>query len=92
MYRGRRLRKNQVIRSMMKETVLTKRDLIYPLFVVEGENICREIETLPGVYHYSIDRLCEALDEMPAALRRMHRRVSYRGRFALSSRMHRKSM
>ena len=110
MYRGRRLRKNQVIRSMMKETVLTKRDLIYPLFVVEGENICREIETLPGVYHYSIDRLCEALDEMrgaqvlscilfgipnqrmPVALRRMHRMVSYRGRFALSSRMHRKSM
>ena len=39
MYRGRRLRKNQVIRSMMKETVLTKRDLIYPLFVVEGENM-----------------------------------------------------
>lgn len=67
MYRGRRLRKNQVIRSMMKETVLTKRDLIYPLFVVEGENICREIETLPGVYHYSIDRLCEALDEMRGA-------------------------
>lgn len=67
MYRGRRLRKNQVIRSMMKETVLTKRDLIYPLFVVEGENICREIETLPGVYHYSIDRLCEALDEMREA-------------------------
>ena len=30
-----------------EETVLTKRDLIYPLFVVEGENICREIETLP---------------------------------------------
>ena len=52
---------------MMKETVLTKRDLIYPLFVVEGENICREIETLPGVYHYSIDRLCEALDEMREA-------------------------
>lgn len=67
MHRGRRLRKNQVIRSMMKETVLTKRDLIYPLFVVEGENICREIETLPGVYHYSIDRLCEALDEMRGA-------------------------
>ena len=67
MYRGRSLRKNQVIRSMMKETVLTKRDLIYPLFVVEGENICREIETLPGVYHYSIDRLCEALDEMRGA-------------------------
>ena len=41
MYRGRRLRKNQVIRSMMKETVLTKRDLIYPLFVMEGVNILK---------------------------------------------------
>ena len=50
MYRGRRLRKNQVIRSMMKETVLTKRDLIYPLFVVEGENICREIEEAGSVF------------------------------------------
>lgn len=67
MYRGRRLRKNPVIRSMMKETVLSKRDLIYPLFVVEGEHIRREIETLPDVYHYSIDRLGEVLDEMKKA-------------------------
>lgn len=66
MYRGRRLRKNEVIRSMMQETRLAKQDLIYPLFVVEGENIKHEIETLPEVYHYSIDRLHEVLDEMIA--------------------------
>ena len=67
MYRGRRLRKNATIRSMSKETVLLKRDLIYPLFVVEGEHICREIETLPDVYHYSVDCLPQVLDEMKEA-------------------------
>lgn len=64
MYRGRRLRKNEVIRSMMKETRIHKQDLIYPLFVVEGEGIKHEIETLPDVFHYSIDRLHEVIDEM----------------------------
>ena len=67
MYRGRRLRKNATIRSMSKETVLLKRDLIYPLFVVEGEHIFREIETLPDVYHYSVDCLPQVLDEMKEA-------------------------
>lgn len=40
---------------------------IYPLFVVEGEHICREIETLPDVYHYSVDCLPQVLDEMKEA-------------------------
>lgn len=66
MYRGRRLRKNEVIRSMMQETRLVKQDFIYPLFVVEGTHIKHEIETLPEVYHYSIDMLHEILDEMMA--------------------------
>lgn len=64
MYRGRRLRKNSVIRHMMQETTLHKADLIYPLFVVEGEHIKEEISSMPDVYHYSIDRLHEVLDEM----------------------------
>lgn len=64
MYRGRRLRKNAVIRNMMKEITLQVEDFIYPLFVVEGENIKEEISTLPGVFHYSCDRLEEVLDEM----------------------------
>lgn len=66
MYRGRRLRKNEVIRSMMQETRLAKQDFIYPLFIVEGTHIKHEIETLPEVYHYSIDMLHEVLDEMMA--------------------------
>lgn len=66
MYRGRRLRKHQVIRSMMQETRLHKADLIYPIFVVEGSQIKEEISSMPDVYHYSIDRLHEVLDEMKA--------------------------
>ena len=63
-YRGRRLRKNATIRSLMSETQIHKSDLIYPIFVVEGQNIKNEISSLPGNYHYSIDRLHEAVKEM----------------------------
>ena len=49
MYRGRRLRKNPVIRNMMKETRLDKSELIYPLFIVEGDNIKEEIASMPNV-------------------------------------------
>lgn len=64
MYRGRRLRKNQTIRNMMKETQLHVEDLIYPLFVIEGENIKEEITSLPDVYHHSIDRLEETIQDI----------------------------
>lgn len=63
-YRGRRLRKNPTIRAMMKETVVHKEDLILPIFVVEGEKICREISSLKGINHYSIDRLDDIIEEM----------------------------
>ena len=56
-YRGRRLRTTPVIRSMLRETELSARDLILPIFVVEGEGIRREIPSLKGVYHYSVDML-----------------------------------
>ncbi|MCD8028281.1 MAG: porphobilinogen synthase [Erysipelotrichaceae bacterium] len=63
-YRGRRLRKNPVIRTMMQETTLHKSDLILPIFVCEGTNIYKEIESLKGHYHYSIDNLYKVVDEM----------------------------
>lgn len=56
-YRGRKLRKNETIRSMIRETRLFKDDLILPIFVVEGENIYKEIPSLPNIFHYSIDKL-----------------------------------
>lgn len=64
MFRGRRLRRNKTIREMMRETSLRVEDLIYPIFVVEGENIKREISSLKGNYHYSVDRLHEVVEEM----------------------------
>ena len=64
MYRGRRLRKNSVIRDMMKETRLSAKELVYPLFVTEQPDVKQEIPAMPGVYHYSLDHLHEILDEM----------------------------
>ncbi|MCD7839902.1 MAG: porphobilinogen synthase [Erysipelotrichaceae bacterium] len=63
-YRGRRLRKNLTIRSMMQETSLHKSDLILPIFVCEGNNVYDEIDSLKGHYHYSIDNLYKIVDEM----------------------------
>lgn len=62
--RHRRLRENEVIRGMVRETYLHTSDFIYPLFVVEGTNKREEISSLPGNYHFSIDRLHEIVDEM----------------------------
>ena len=61
--RGRRLRTNECVRDLVRETVLTPSDFILPIFVVEGEGIKREIESLPGVYHYSVDMLDEIIEE-----------------------------
>lgn len=55
--RPRRLRRTKAIRSLVKETTLTIEDLIYPLFIVEGEKIKEEISSLPDVYHFSVDQL-----------------------------------
>lgn len=65
-YRPRRMRRNENLRSMVRETTISPKDLIYPLFVVPGENIKTEIESLPGNYHWSLDRVMEAVDEVVA--------------------------
>ena len=65
--RGRRLRASGAIRDMVRETVLNTKDFIYPIFVVEGTNIKSEISSLPGNYHYSIDRLDEVIKEVEEA-------------------------
>ncbi len=63
MKRPRRLRLNQNIRDMVRETSLDVKDLIYPYFVVEGENVKEEIEAMPKVFHFSIDKLVEDVKE-----------------------------
>ena len=55
--RMRRLRKNENLRRLVRETSLSVNDLIYPLFVCPGENVKREIGSMPGNFHLSIDRL-----------------------------------
>lgn len=55
--RHRRLRYNPLVRDLVRETVLAKNDLIYPLFVVPGEKIKKEIKSMPGVFNLSIDEL-----------------------------------
>lgn len=65
--RGRRLRASSAIRNMVRETTLNSQDFIYPIFVVEGENIKNEISSLPGNYHFSIDRLNEVIKEVEEA-------------------------
>ena len=67
MYRFRRLRRDERIRSMMQETRLHPKDFIYPVFVIEGENIKTPVESMPGIYQYSIDRLDEILEQVKAA-------------------------
>jgi len=62
--RHRKLRKNEVIRNLVKDVYVAKEDLIYPIFIEEGENIKSEIPSMPGIFRYSIDRLSEELDEL----------------------------
>lgn len=57
--RHRRLRATEGIRSMVRETVLRKEDLIYPIFVIEGTNIKKEVPSMPGVFNLSLDNLDE---------------------------------
>ncbi|HEX2866801.1 MAG TPA: porphobilinogen synthase [Ignavibacteriales bacterium] len=71
--RLRRLRYNPLLRDMVRETHLNKSDLIYPLFVVHGENIKHEIKSMPGVYQMSVDvavKECQEVAQMgiPAVL------------------------
>lgn len=57
--RPRRLRQSVPLRRMVRETVLTASDLIYPLFAVPGENIAKEVKSMPGVYQLSVDKIVE---------------------------------
>ena len=63
-HRPRRLRKNENIRRLIRETHISIDDFIYPLFVEDGQNIKLEIPSMPGIFRYSIDRLSEELDEI----------------------------
>ena len=67
MKRMRRLRSSAAIRSLVQETRLSKEQLVYPIFVIEGENIKNPVDSMPGIYQYSIDRLAEECDRVIAS-------------------------
>jgi Delta-aminolevulinic acid dehydratase len=62
--RPRRLRRTPALRRMVEETVLSVNDFVYPLFVVHGREIHREVPSMPGVYHLSVDRLPAEVEEL----------------------------
>ena len=67
MKRFRRLRSDERIRSLVRETHIERSMLVYPIFVEEGENIKTPVESMPGIYRYSPDRLDELLSEADKA-------------------------
>lgn len=67
MYRGRRLRKSESIRRLVRETTISCDDFIYPLFLEEGLSGKAEIKSMPGVYRYGIDALEEVVIRLQEA-------------------------
>jgi porphobilinogen synthase len=65
-YRPRRLRRTPTLRRMVQETHLTANDLIYPVFVMEGEGQKVEIASMPGCYRYTLDLLLKEIADAAA--------------------------
>jgi len=69
-YRPRRLRRNETFRAMIRETIVTPANLIYPLFVQPGKKVREEVSSMPGVFRLSIDELVkEAKDCLKLGVR-----------------------
>ena len=64
--RMRRLRKNEPMRRLFRETSLGVDDLIYPLFGIHGRGVRHEVESMPGVFQYSVDKLTREAKEIAA--------------------------
>lgn len=67
MKRFRRLRTDERMRSFVRENSVSVSDLIYPVFVCDGENVKQEIDSMPDICRYSLDRLPEELDRVKKA-------------------------
>lgn len=67
MGRTRRLRSSEALRSMVRESHVHVEELIYPIFIQEGNDICNPVPSMPGIHQYSIDRVSEELDRVVAA-------------------------
>ncbi|PHX61864.1 MAG: porphobilinogen synthase [Flavobacteriales bacterium] len=62
--RGRRLRVNESIRSLVRETTLSPSDFMFPMFIAEGENVQVEILSMPGIFRRSIDLTVKEIKEV----------------------------
>lgn len=67
MERMRRLRVSHAMRSMVRENHVRIDELVYPIFVMEGQGLCQPVDSMPGICQYSIDRLSEELDRVTEA-------------------------
>jgi porphobilinogen synthase len=63
-HRPRRLRRNEALRGLIRETHVTRDGLIYPMFVCPGKNVRTEVSSMPGVYQQSVDKLVEECREV----------------------------
>jgi porphobilinogen synthase len=59
-YRPRRMRRTETLRRMVRETRLAPDDFVFPLFVVPGSNVHKPISSLPGQFHFSVDKVVDA--------------------------------
>ncbi len=62
--RHRRLRRNESIRSLVRENQLTAQDFVLPIFITEGENVKQEIPSMPGIYRRSLDLTIQEIKEI----------------------------
>jgi len=63
-YRPRRLRRTESLRALIRETSLSPKHLIYPLFVIHGKDIKQPIEAMPGCFQFSVDRVIKEAREV----------------------------
>ena len=63
-YRPRRLRRTESLRALIRETTLSPKHLIYPLFIIHGKGIKRPIEAMPGCYQFSVDMVVKEAKEV----------------------------
>jgi porphobilinogen synthase len=64
MFRPRRLREKPLLRKLVRETVLSVDDLIYPLFIVHGRGVREPLGSMPGQFHLSIDEMVKDLKDV----------------------------
>ena len=64
LHRGRRLRVNESMRSLVRETTLSPSDFMFPMFIAEGENVKIEIPSMPGIFRRSIDLTVQEVKEI----------------------------